>query len=67
MGKNKNKDQGSIKAVIDEVTKAGGIQYATEKMEHYKQKALEILENFPTSPEKNALAELVTFTTERNK
>ena len=65
--KNKNKDQGSIKAVIDEVTKAGGIQYATEKMEHYKQKALEILENFPSSPEKNALAELVTFTTERNK
>jgi len=65
--KNKNKDQSSIKAVIDEVSKAGGIQYATEKMEHYKQKALEALDNFPSSPEKNALADLVRFTTERKK
>lgn len=65
--KNKNKDQDSIKAVIEEVTKSGGIQYATEKMEHYKHKALKALDNFPTSTEKNALAELVTFTTERKK
>ena len=65
--KNKNKDQSSIKAVIEEVSKAGGIQYATEKMEHYKQKALEILEKFPSSPEKNALGDLVRFTTERKK
>jgi len=65
--KNKNKDQSSIKAVIDEVSKAGGIQYATEKMEYYKQKALESLDIFPSSPEKNALADLVRFTTERKK
>jgi octaprenyl-diphosphate synthase len=65
--KNKNKDESSIKAVIDVVTKAGGIQYATEKMEFYKQKALEALEKFPSSPEKNALADLVRFTTERKK
>jgi geranylgeranyl pyrophosphate synthase len=36
-------------------------------MEHYKQKALEALDNFPSSPEKNALADLVRFTTERKK
>ena len=65
--KNKNKDQSSIKIVIDEVSKAGGIQYAIEKMEHYKQKALEVLEKFPSSPEKNALGDLVRFTTERKK
>lgn len=65
--KNKNKDQSSIKAVIDEVTSAGGIQYATAKMEEYKQKALDVLEKFPSSPEKNALADLVKFTTERKK
>jgi octaprenyl-diphosphate synthase len=65
--KNKNKDQASIKAVIDEVSRAGGIQYATEKMEHYKQKALETLDKFPVSPEKKALADLVRFTTERKK
>jgi octaprenyl-diphosphate synthase len=65
--KNKNKDQASIKAVIDEVSRAGGIQYATEKMEQYKQKALETLDKFPVSPEKKALADLVRFTTERKK
>lgn len=65
--KNKNKDQSSIKAVIDEVSKAGGIQYATSKMEAYKQMALDVLEKFPSSPEKNALADLVRFTTERKK
>lgn len=65
--KNKNKDQSSIKAVIDEVSNTGGIQYAIEKMEHYKQKALEVLEQFPSSPEKNALSDLVRFTTERKK
>ena len=64
---NKNKDQTSIKDVINEVSRAGGIQYATEKMELYKQKALEALDKFPASPEKNALADLVRFTTERKK
>jgi octaprenyl-diphosphate synthase len=65
--KNKNKDQANIKAVIDEVINAGGIQYATSKMEEYKQRALEVLEKFPASPEKNAMTDLVRFTTERKK
>jgi octaprenyl-diphosphate synthase len=65
--KNNNKDRNSIKSVIDEVSKAGGIQYAIEKMEYFKQKALEALDKFPASPEKNALADLVRFTTERKK
>lgn len=65
--KNKNKDSSSIKSVIEEVQKAGGIQYAQEKMEQYKIKALEALDAFPASIEKDALAELVKFTTERKK
>jgi len=65
--KNKNKDTSSIKSVIEEVQKAGGIQYAQEKMEQYKIKALEALDVFPASAEKDALAELVKFTTERKK
>lgn len=65
--KNKNKDLGSIKQVIDAVHRAGGIAYATAKMEENKEKALAILEAFPSSPEKTALADLVRFTTERKK
>jgi len=65
--KNKNKDAESIKQVIEEVKKAGGIQYATKKMEEYKQRALLSLESFPSSIEKSALEDLVKFTTERKK
>jgi octaprenyl-diphosphate synthase len=65
--KNKNKDKVSVQQVIEAVRQAGGIDYATAKMEEYKQKALAILEAFPASPEKTALADLVRFTTERKK
>lgn len=65
--KNKNKDTESIKQVIEEVKQAGGIHYATKKMEEYKQKALQALESFPSSIEKDALEDLVKFTTERKK
>lgn len=65
--KNKNKDANSIKDLIEEVKKAGGIQYATSVMEQYKQKALASLDPFPESKEKAALADLVRYTTERKK
>ncbi len=65
--KNKNKDAQSIKEVIEIVQRAGGIQYAIEKMELFKQKAIQILETFPSSAERTALENLVKFTTERKK
>lgn len=65
--KNKNKDANSIREVIEIVQQAGGIQYAQEKMESYKQKALTILDSFPASAERSALEDLVKFTTERKK
>jgi len=65
--KNKNKDKSSVQLVIDEVKKAGGIQYAEEMMAYYKQAALDVLESFPTSETRDALSALVTFTTERKK
>jgi geranylgeranyl pyrophosphate synthase len=36
-------------------------------MEQYKTKALNILTEFPLSPEREALSELVKYTTERKK
>jgi octaprenyl-diphosphate synthase len=65
--KNKNKDKKSIEEVIHEVKHAGGIKYAEEVMEQYKSKALHILSEFPLSPEREALSELVKYTTERKK
>jgi octaprenyl-diphosphate synthase len=65
--KNKNKDKSSVQLVIDEVKKAGGIQYAEEMMAYYKQAALDVLESFPASETRDALSALVTFTTERKK
>ncbi len=65
--KNKNKDKASVQVVIDAVKKAGGIKYAEEVMESYKKAALDVLEGFPDTASKEALAEMVKFTTERKK
>jgi len=65
--KNKNKSKEDINRVIETVRAAGGIEYATEKMEAYKQKAINILHTLGESPERDALEELVRYTTERRK
>jgi octaprenyl-diphosphate synthase len=65
--KNKSKDKSSVQLVIDEVIKAGGISYAEGVMNSYKKAALDALESFPASEAREALSELVTFTTERKK
>lgn len=63
--KNENKNPDSIKFVIDEVIKCGGIIYAKEKMMEYKNAAIQLLHLFPSNEVRNALEELVEYTTER--
>jgi len=63
--KNENKDPQKVKFVIDTVVEAGGIAYASAKMNTYRDDALQILNSFPESPVRNALEELVRFTTDR--
>jgi len=65
--KNKNKSKEDINRVIETVRAAGGIEYATEKMEAYKEKAINILHTLGESLERDALEELVRYTTERRK
>jgi octaprenyl-diphosphate synthase len=65
--KNKNKSNEDIQFVIEQVKQAGGIQYAQEKMDSFKNKALELLAGFPQSEECLALMEMVKYTTERKK
>jgi octaprenyl-diphosphate synthase len=63
--KNENKDAKKVKFVIDTVVKAGGIQYASEKMTAYRDDALGILNSFPENPVRKVMEELVRYTTDR--
>ena len=63
--KNENKDPQKVKFVIDAVVNAGGIKYASEKMNLYRDEALDILNSFPENPVRKSLEELVRFTTDR--
>jgi octaprenyl-diphosphate synthase len=64
--KNENTQKDKVKFVIDSVIATGGIAYATQKMFAFRDEALEILHQFPVSPFRDALEELVRYTTYRN-
>lgn len=64
--KNESTKKDKIKFVLDEVKKAGGIEYATKKMFDFRDEALSILHEFPATETRDALEELVRFTTDRN-
>lgn len=63
--KNQNKNKEKVNYVIEEVKLAGGISYGVEKMIEYKNKAIQVLHEFPQSEIRNALEELVNYTTDR--
>jgi octaprenyl-diphosphate synthase len=63
--KNENKNKEKVKQVIDTVVQCGGITYATEKMNRYRDEALEILYEFEDNPVRHALEALVRYTTDR--
>jgi octaprenyl-diphosphate synthase len=63
--KNQNRNPEKIKYVIGRVVEAGGIRYAIEKMNQYRDEALSILHEFEDSEVRRGLEELVRFTTDR--
>jgi octaprenyl-diphosphate synthase len=65
--KNQNRKKDKVNFVIETVISNGGIEYAIEKMDFYRDKALQILEEFPASEVKNTLTNLVNYTTVRKK
>jgi octaprenyl-diphosphate synthase len=65
--KNHNTDPERVTALIEKIRASGGIDYAREKMLEYRQKAIELLRTFPPDKYREALEQLVIFTTERNK
>lgn len=64
--KNQNTQSDKVAFVIKQVEELGGIAYATQKMFTYRDEALEILYKFPPSEVRDALEELVRYTTDRS-
>jgi len=56
-----------VAQVLDFVRNSGGVEYAQQKMGEYRQQALDCLQNLPNSEARQALADLVEYTTERNR
>jgi octaprenyl-diphosphate synthase len=63
--KNQNKNNTKVKYVTGKVIETGGIAYAVEKMNTFRNEALEILNTFPENNIRKGLEELVTFVTDR--
>lgn len=63
--KNHNQDPERVAALIDLVFSRGGIDYALEKMNYYKDEAIGLLKELPESPSKSSLRHLIEFTTDR--
>ncbi|MGN6437430.1 MAG: polyprenyl synthetase family protein [Agriterribacter sp.] len=63
--KNQNRIKVKVNYVIEQVRQAGGIDYGMKKMTEYRDKALALLHEFPATETRNALEELVNYTTDR--
>lgn len=63
--KNKNKEK--VHEIIDFVIKNGGIEYATLKMNEFRDKAIEMLMLFPESEARQSFIDLAYFVTARNR
>ena len=63
--KNENRNKQKVAWLIEQVKSEGGISYAIEKMNTYRDEALEILNKLPKNEANLALEELVRYTTDR--
>jgi octaprenyl-diphosphate synthase len=63
--KNENRNPEKVQFVIDTVKTSGGINYATGKMVSFRDEALQLLYEFEASETRDALEDLVRFTTDR--
>ena len=65
--KRHNRNKKRVKQVIEKVKAAGGLVYAEEKMEEFRQKALKLLMDFPQDPYRNALEQMVNYVISRKQ
>jgi octaprenyl-diphosphate synthase len=65
--KNHGTDMPRVNALIQKVTDKGGTAYAQTNMILHRDRAIGVLHEFPATPYRESLENLVLFTTERNK
>ncbi|MFI5131907.1 MAG: polyprenyl synthetase family protein [Chitinophagales bacterium] len=63
--KNNNTDKEKVRWVVKKVEESGGISYATERMNQYKNDALQVLRQFSETPVRKGLEDLVLYVTDR--
>jgi octaprenyl-diphosphate synthase len=63
--KNENRNREKVQFVVDAVKSTGGIEYASAKMLAFRDEALLLLHEFDASDARDALEDLVRFTTDR--
>lgn len=63
--KNNSQDKEKVNWIIEQVEKVGGIAYAKSKMNAFRDEALKTLYEFPESPARKGLEDMVRFVTDR--
>lgn len=63
--KNHNEDRKRVRELIELVRASGGIEYTTQKMYEYRDRAMAVLETIPASPARLSMVQLVDYITER--
>ena len=63
--KNEKENKDQLSWVIVEVIKAGGIDYSIQKMNAFKEEAIQELHHFPDNPIRKGLEDMVRFVTDR--
>ena len=62
-----NTDKRKVEEVIRKVEETGGLKYAEEAMNRYRDKALDMLSEMPASDARESLQQLIHYVTERSK
>lgn len=65
--KHHNLDKKKVKEVVELVKQHGGIEYATKIMLDYKNQALDLLNQIPSSPAKDSFLQLIEYAISRKK
>lgn len=63
----RKKSSSEIKRVVDFVIQNGGLEYASQIMDNYRDKAFAILDTYDDSAYKKSLTEFIDYTTSRHK
>ena len=64
--KNHNKDKKRVREAIRRIKATGGLEFAETKMEDYRSKAIDLLQEFPKNEYRDALELMVNFVIERD-